>query len=201
MAPDFDRLARIPCPIASLASSGIKAFNSALDRSCSRKACRVRRKRPANSPGDRPTASRRRARVAAIPGCYRKFSRLPPGAGDTADPAEKQATGAARALNSIRSKRKPNAQDPLIRGKAQRHQTHPRSISQNQSLPKNSAKSLPACSSRAAVDVGCASLFCLAASRRAELSALRNTCFTRMPTMQQAIEYRSSVRPLLELCA
>jgi len=53
----------------------------------------------------------------------------------------------------------------------------------------------------AAVDVGCASLFCLAASRRAELSALRNTCFTRMPTMQQAIEYRSSVRPLLELCA
>ena len=148
MAPDFDRLARIPCPIASLASSGIKAFNSALDRSCSRKACRVRRKRPANSPGDRPTASRRRARVAAIPGCSRKFSRLPPGAGDTADPTEKQATGAARALNSIRSKRKPNAQDPLIRGKAQRHQTHPRSISQNQSLPKNSAKSLPACSSR-----------------------------------------------------
>ena len=49
MAPDFERLPRMPCPIASLASSGIKAFNSALDRSCSRKACRVLRKIPANS--------------------------------------------------------------------------------------------------------------------------------------------------------
>ena len=49
MAPDFERLARIPWPIASLASSGIKPFSSALDRSCSRKACRVVRKIPANS--------------------------------------------------------------------------------------------------------------------------------------------------------
>src|SRR6516162_8504355 len=49
MAPDFERLARIPWPMASLASSGIKAFSSALDRSCSKKACRVVRKRPANS--------------------------------------------------------------------------------------------------------------------------------------------------------
>ena len=49
MAPDFERLARMPWPIASLASSGIRAFSSALDRSCSRKACRVFRNRPANS--------------------------------------------------------------------------------------------------------------------------------------------------------
>ena len=38
MAPDFERLARMPWPIASLASSGIRVFNSALDRSCSTKA-------------------------------------------------------------------------------------------------------------------------------------------------------------------
>ena len=38
-APDFERLARMPWPIASLASSGIKALSSALARSCSRKAC------------------------------------------------------------------------------------------------------------------------------------------------------------------
>jgi hypothetical protein len=49
MAPDFERLARRPCPIASLASSGMRAFSSALDRSCSRKACRVSRNKPANS--------------------------------------------------------------------------------------------------------------------------------------------------------
>src|SRR5258708_14950001 len=30
MAPDFERLARMPCPIASLASSGMRLFNSAL---------------------------------------------------------------------------------------------------------------------------------------------------------------------------
>ena len=48
-APDLERLARTPWPIASLASSGIKAFNSALDRSCSTKACRVLRNTPANS--------------------------------------------------------------------------------------------------------------------------------------------------------
>ena len=30
MAPDFERLARMPCPIASLASSGISFFSSAL---------------------------------------------------------------------------------------------------------------------------------------------------------------------------
>ena len=42
MAPDFERLARTPWPIASLASSGIKAFNSAFERSCSRKACGYR---------------------------------------------------------------------------------------------------------------------------------------------------------------
>ena len=33
--PDFDRLARTPCPAASLASSGTKAFSSALARSWS----------------------------------------------------------------------------------------------------------------------------------------------------------------------
>src|SRR5215469_14245274 len=49
MAPDLERLARRPCPIASLASSGISAFSSALTRSCSRKAGRVLRKVPANS--------------------------------------------------------------------------------------------------------------------------------------------------------
>ena len=49
MAPDLERLARMPWPVASLASSGIKAFSSVLDRSCSRKACRVLRNKPANS--------------------------------------------------------------------------------------------------------------------------------------------------------
>ena len=49
MAPDFERLARTPCPIASLASSGIRLFSSALASSCSRKAARVRQKTPANS--------------------------------------------------------------------------------------------------------------------------------------------------------
>jgi hypothetical protein len=48
-APDLERLARTPCPMASLASSGIKLFNSALAASCSRKAERVRQKMPANS--------------------------------------------------------------------------------------------------------------------------------------------------------
>jgi diketogulonate reductase-like aldo/keto reductase len=33
IAPDFERLARMPWPIASLASSGIRAFNSVFDRS------------------------------------------------------------------------------------------------------------------------------------------------------------------------
>ncbi len=41
MAPDLERLARTPWPIASLASSGIKALSSAFDRSWSRKACRL----------------------------------------------------------------------------------------------------------------------------------------------------------------
>jgi len=36
MAPHFERLARMPWPIASLASSGISAFSSALDLSCSK---------------------------------------------------------------------------------------------------------------------------------------------------------------------
>ena len=49
MAPDFERFARMPWPMASLASSGIKAFSSAFDRSWSIKACRVLRNRPANS--------------------------------------------------------------------------------------------------------------------------------------------------------
>ena len=49
MAPGFERFARIPCPIASFASSGISAFSSAFERSCSRKACRVLRNSPANS--------------------------------------------------------------------------------------------------------------------------------------------------------
>ena len=43
MAPDLEHLARMPWPVASLASSGIKAFNSDLDRSWSRKASRVLR--------------------------------------------------------------------------------------------------------------------------------------------------------------
>ena len=49
MAPDLDRLARTPWPFASLASSGISAFNSVFERSWSRKACLVLRNRPANS--------------------------------------------------------------------------------------------------------------------------------------------------------
>jgi len=49
MAPDFDRLARTPWPIASLASSGIRPFSSVLAFSCSRKAARVERNTPANS--------------------------------------------------------------------------------------------------------------------------------------------------------
>ena len=35
MAPDFERLARMPWPVASLASSGIKPLSSALACSCS----------------------------------------------------------------------------------------------------------------------------------------------------------------------
>src|SRR5208337_4418516 len=46
-APDFDRLARLPWPVASLASSGIRALSSAFARSWSRKAERVAHKRPA----------------------------------------------------------------------------------------------------------------------------------------------------------
>ena len=49
MAPDFERLARTPWPIASLASSGIRLFSSVLAFSCSRKAPRVERNMPANS--------------------------------------------------------------------------------------------------------------------------------------------------------
>jgi hypothetical protein len=49
IAPDFDRLARTPWPIASLASSGIKPFNSVFTRSWSKKAGRVLRNKPANS--------------------------------------------------------------------------------------------------------------------------------------------------------
>src|SRR5262249_18983501 len=48
-APDFERLAFTPCPMASLASSGIKALSSLLARSWSRKALRVLRKSAANS--------------------------------------------------------------------------------------------------------------------------------------------------------
>ena len=44
-APDFERLARTPWPIASLASSGIRALSSVLARSWSRKARRVLRNR------------------------------------------------------------------------------------------------------------------------------------------------------------
>ena len=50
MAPDFERLARMPCPLASLASSGIRPFSSVLAFSCWRNAPRVCRKTPANSP-------------------------------------------------------------------------------------------------------------------------------------------------------
>src|SRR5262245_19960166 len=48
-APDLERFAFTPCPMASLASSGIKALSSLLARSWSRKALRVLRKRAANS--------------------------------------------------------------------------------------------------------------------------------------------------------
>src|SRR5258706_11315489 len=41
MAPDFERLARMPCPIASLASSGMRLFNSLLAFSCCRNAVSV----------------------------------------------------------------------------------------------------------------------------------------------------------------
>ena len=46
MAPDFERLARTPWPIASLASSGISPLSSALAFSCSRKAERVDAEHP-----------------------------------------------------------------------------------------------------------------------------------------------------------
>lgn len=49
MAPDFDRLARTPWPIACCASWGIRVFNSALAFSCSRYAGWVRAKLLANS--------------------------------------------------------------------------------------------------------------------------------------------------------
>src|SRR5262249_45431468 len=48
-APDFERFARTPCPIASLASSGMSALSSLFARSWSRKALRVLRNRAANS--------------------------------------------------------------------------------------------------------------------------------------------------------
>jgi hypothetical protein len=49
MAPDLERLARTPCAIACCASFGTRLFNSALARSCSRKAGCVRANAPANS--------------------------------------------------------------------------------------------------------------------------------------------------------
>src|SRR5262249_12280662 len=49
MAPDLERLARTPWPIACCASSGTRLFNSALTRSCSRNAGCVRVNAPANS--------------------------------------------------------------------------------------------------------------------------------------------------------
>src|SRR5262245_2704357 len=48
-APDFERFARTPCPIASLASSGMSALSSLFARSWSRKAPRVLRNSAANS--------------------------------------------------------------------------------------------------------------------------------------------------------
>src|SRR6516162_3262598 len=48
-APDFERLARTPYPIASLASSGISPLSSALAFSCSMWASRVRRNTLENS--------------------------------------------------------------------------------------------------------------------------------------------------------
>jgi hypothetical protein len=44
MAPDFERLARMPWPNACCASSGTKPLSSALALSCSRCASRVRTK-------------------------------------------------------------------------------------------------------------------------------------------------------------
>ncbi len=49
MAPDFERLARTPWPIACWTSSGIRLLSSALACSCSRCADLVREKIPANS--------------------------------------------------------------------------------------------------------------------------------------------------------
>ena len=49
MAPDLERLARTPWPIARCAYSGTRLFNSALARSCSRNAGCVRVNAPANS--------------------------------------------------------------------------------------------------------------------------------------------------------
>ena len=43
MEPDFERLARMPCPTAALASSSTRPFSSALAFSRWRKASRVRR--------------------------------------------------------------------------------------------------------------------------------------------------------------
>jgi hypothetical protein len=54
-APDFDRFAFTPCPMASLASSGIKALSSLLARSWSRKAPRVLEERGELRPGIRRT--------------------------------------------------------------------------------------------------------------------------------------------------
>src|SRR4029077_8787308 len=48
-APDFERLARTPWPIASLASCGMRLLSSVLACSCSRYAAWVRAKMPANS--------------------------------------------------------------------------------------------------------------------------------------------------------
>ena len=47
LKPDFERFPFTPCPIASLASSGISALSSLFARSWSRKALRVLRKRAA----------------------------------------------------------------------------------------------------------------------------------------------------------
>src|SRR3984957_21216822 len=49
-APDFERLARTPLPVASFASSGIRVLSSDLARSWSRNAERGAQKRPANPP-------------------------------------------------------------------------------------------------------------------------------------------------------
>ena len=49
MAPDFERLARMPWPIACCASSGTRPLSSVLASSCSRWADRVREKIVANS--------------------------------------------------------------------------------------------------------------------------------------------------------